>query len=63
MGSNHIGVGETANNVQSQTRDRFDDSTGMMSEQQLIEEESSHIHSGEEDNEILQGCSSAVSQV
>ena len=43
----------------AQTHDKLDDSTDMMSEQQLIEEECSHTHSGEED-EVTQECSSAT---
>ena len=59
--SNHIGARVTVNNVQYQTNDELDDSMNIMSEQQLVEdeEESSHIHSGEDD-EILQECSSAA---
>ena len=58
--SNHIGARVTVNNVRSQTNDELDDSMNIMSEQQLVEdeEESSHTHSGEDD-EILQECSAA----
>ena len=57
MRSNHIGVG--VNNVQAQTHNKLDDSIDMMSEQQLIEEECSHTHSGEE-NKVTQESSSAT---
>ena len=57
MTPNHIGVG--VNNVQAQTHNKLDDSIDMMSEQQLIEEECSHTHSGEE-NKVTQESSSAT---
>ena len=57
MRSNHIDVG--VNNVQAQTHNKFDDSIDMMLGQQLIEEECSHTHSGEE-NKVTQESSSAT---
>ena len=57
MRSNHIDVG--VNNVQAETHNKLDDSIDMMSEQQLIEEECSHTHSGEE-NKVTQASSSAT---
>ena len=58
MRSNHIGVG--VNNDQAQTNDKLNDASDMTSKEQVIEEESSHTHSGKE-NEILQECSSVAS--
>ena len=57
MRLNDIGVG--VNNVQAQTHNKLDDCIDMMTEQQLIEEECSHTHSGEQ-NKVTQESSSAI---